>query len=318
MRRFMGRAAAVVLSGLALSCTSGVDHGPVPGEGHLPVTGGKVWYRIVGTGRATPLLLLHGGPGFTSHYMESLRGLADERPVVFYDQLGAGRSEKPADSRLWRVERFVEEVAQVREALGLKSVHVLGHSWGTQLAVDYLLTGPKGVRSVILASPCLSVPRWIQDADRLRRTLPPDVQDVMARHEKAGTTGSEEYQQAAMTFYRRYVCRLDPWPRDVEDSFAQHNPVVYETMWGPSEFHATGNLRDYDRTHRLRELRLPVLYTAGRFDEATPEATRWYHELTPGSSFVVFENSSHLAMVEEPDRFIEVIRQFLREVERGA
>lgn len=310
---------AIVLaaaSSLALAPLPSDRQALAPGEGLIAVTGGKVWYRVVGTGRATPLLLLHGGPGFTSHYLERLRLLSDERPVVFYDQLGAGRSERPADVGLWRAERFVEELAQLREALGLSTVHLLGHSWGTQLAVDYLLTKPNGVRSVVLSSPALSIPRWIQDADRLRKTLPAEMQETMARHEKAGTTGSEEYQAVTMAYYKRYVCRLDPWPKDVEDSFAGFNPAVYGTMWGPSEFHATGNLRSYDRTARLREIRVPVLFTAGRFDEATPETTRSYHELTPGSSLVVFENSSHLAMVEETDRYVDVIRQFIRGVER--
>ena len=242
--------------------------------------------------------------------------LSDERPVVFYDQLGAGRSERPADVTLWRVERFVEELAQLRKTLGLTRVHILGHSWGTQLAVDYLLTKPKGVRSVVLSSPALSIPRWIQDADRLRKTLPVEMQAVMGRHERAGTTDSEEYQGVMMAYYKRYLCRLDPWPKEVEDSFASFNPAVYGTMWGPSEFYATGSLKDYDRTPRLRELLLPVLFTAGRYDEATPETARWCHELAPGSSFVVFESSAHLAMVEETDRYVAVIREFIRGVER--
>lgn len=311
----MMRVTAALAVSLVLVSSPSAGQALTAPEGFVQVTGGKVWYRVVGTGQGAPLLLLHGGPGFSSHYLDPLRLLSDERPVVFYDQLGAGRSERPADVRLWRVERFVEELAQLRKALGLTRVHILGHSWGTQLAVDYLLTKPQGVRSVVLSSPALSIPRWIQDADRLRRTLPPEMQEVMARHEKAGTTDSEEYQGATMAYYRRYLCRLDPWPKEVEDSFAGFNPAVYGTMWGPSEFYATGNLKDYDRTARLRDIRVPVLFTAGRYDEATPETTRWYHELTPGSSFIVFESSAHMAMVEETDRYVDVIREFIRGVE---
>lgn len=307
----MTKVTAAHAVGLALVSSPGAGQALAPGEGFIKVTGGKVWYRVVGTGQGSPLLLLHGGPGFTSHYLDSLRLLSDERPVVFYDQLGAGRSDRPADIGLWRAERFVEELAQLRGALGLTRIHILGHSWGAQLAVDYMLSNAKGVRSVILASPALSIPRWVQDADRLRKALPSQMQEAMARHEKAGTTDSEEYQGATMAYYKRYVCRLDPWPKEVEESFASFNPVVYQTMWGPSEFYATGNLKDYDRTARLREIRVPVLFTAGRHDEATPETTRWYHELTPGSSFVVFENSSHLAMVEETAHYVDTVRHFL-------
>lgn len=311
----MMRVIAAVAVALALVSLPSAGQPLAQGEGSIQVTGGKVWYRVDGTGQGTPLLLIHGGPGFTSHYLDALRHLSDERPVVFYDQLGAGRSEKPADVRLWRVERFVEELAQLRKALGLKRVHILGHSWGTQLAVDYLLTKPTGVRSVVLSSPALSIRRWIQDADRLRKTLPSEMQEVLARHEKAGTTDSEEYQGVTMAYYKRYVCRLEPWPKEVEDTFAGFSPAVYGTMWGPSEFHVTGNLKDYDRTARLREIQVPVLFTAGRHDEATPETTRWYHELTPGSSLVIFENSAHLAMVEETGRYVDIIRHFIREAE---
>jgi proline iminopeptidase len=313
----MLRKKAALIAGFALLLLPVAGAAVEPGEGFVDVTGGKVWYRIVGSGPATPVLLLHGGPGFTSHYLEALGRLADERPVVFYDQLGAGRSERPEDLELWKAERFVEELAQLRAALELETVHLLGHSWGTMLAVDYLLTNPKGIRSVVLSSPALSIPRWLQDTNELREGFPPEIQEAMSRHEKAGTTDSEEYQAATMAFYQRHVCRLDPWPKEVQDAFAGFNPAVYGTMWGPSEFHATGNLKSYDRTDRLNEISIPVLLTAGRYDEATPETTRWYHELLPGSSLVIFEDSSHLAMVEEPDRYVDVVRQFFRTVENS-
>ena len=311
----VGRAARLGLVLLLLAPTPA--RALEPAEGFVQVPGGKVWYRVVGRGQATPLLILHGGPGFPSHYLTRLDRLSDERPIVFYDQLGAGRSERPTDPTLWKAERFVAELAAVRKALGLDVVHLLGHSWGTQLAVDYMLTKPRGVQTLVLSSPALSIPRWIQDSSNLRKALPPETQEAMARHEKAGTTDSDEYQAAVMAYYKRYVCRLDPWPQEVQDTFAGFSPAVYGAMWGPSEFYATGNLKDYDRTGRLREIRVPVLFTAGRHDEATPATTRWYHELLPGSSLVILENSSHLAMVEETDRYAAVVRQFLASHERG-
>ncbi len=151
----------------------------------------------------------------------------------------------------------------------------------------------------------------------MRKTLPGETQELLAQHEKAGTTESEEYQAAMMQYYKRYVCRVDPWPKEVEDTFAGFNPQVYGTMWGPSEFFPNGNLKDYDRTSRLREIKVPVLFTAGRHDEATPETTKWYQQMLPNSSLVVFENSAHLAMVEETDRYIQVVRDFLQKVESG-
>lgn len=131
----------------------------VAGERFIPVVGGRVWCRIAGIGDRIPLLALHGGPGIPHDYLEPLVEVADERPVVFYDQLGCGRSDRPDDPSLWQIGRFVAEVSQVREALGLARVQILGHSWGTILAADYALHQPLGLVSLVLASPALSVPQ---------------------------------------------------------------------------------------------------------------------------------------------------------------
>src|SRR6185369_3105488 len=148
---------------LALTMVLGCQKpGLKAGEGYVQVEGGRVWYRIVGSGTATPLLVLHGGPGMPSFYLKPLAALADERPVVFYDQLGAGHSERPNDAKLWRTERFIDELVRVRQALGLREIHLYGHSWGSMLATDYLLTHPTGIKSVIFAGPALSIPRWLK------------------------------------------------------------------------------------------------------------------------------------------------------------
>jgi proline iminopeptidase len=244
--------------------------------------------------------------------------LADERPVIFYDQLGSGRSDHPADSTLWRVDRFVEELAQVRRALGLKEVHLYGHSWGTMLATDYMLTHPSGVRSLILASPALSVPHWVRDADSLRSTLPDSVQAAIARHERDGTFDSPEYQNAITVYYQRYLARRQPWSADIETTFAQLNPSVYLYMEGPSEFTITGTLKRYDRTSRLHEIAVPTLFTAGQYDEATPSTVRYYQSLVPGSRLAIIENGAHLTMQDEPERYVQVVREFLHDVEAGA
>jgi proline iminopeptidase len=244
-----------------------------------------------------------------------LASLADERPVVFYDQLGAGRSDRPTDPDLWQVERFVEELAMVRAALQLDEVHILGHSWGTMLALDYMLTKPAGVRSLVLASPALSIRRWSQDAEGLKWKLPDSFRNAILDHEKAGTFGSPEYQAAMMEYYRRFLCRVNPWPSDVDKTFAELSQSVYGTMWGPSEFTITGTLRDYERADRLPELKLPVLFTAGRHDEATPETTEYYRSLVPGARLEIFEESAHLTMQDEPEEYAQAIREFLREVE---
>lgn len=294
-----------------------VVEGLVTGEGYIDVVGGRVWYEIVGSGTATPLLLLHGGPGATSYYLKPLGRLASDRPVIFYDQLGCGRSDRPEDPELWNVERFVEELAQVRRALDLERVHIFGHSWGSTLAVEYVLRNSTGVESLILAGPALSTPQWMEDANKLRAGLPLETQEILKRHEAAGTTDSEEYAAATMEFLKRHFCRLDPWPPEMEQSLDNFGWDVYTKMWGPSEFFATGTLKEFGRTDRLAEINVPTLLTAGRHDEATPETTAWYQSLIPGSSLEIFEESSHMTMLEEPDRYLEEVRDFLQSVEAG-
>jgi proline iminopeptidase len=286
-------------------------------KGFVRVEGGRVWYRIVGTGSGVPLLTLHGGPGAPHDYLEPLEALGDGRPVVFYDQLGCGKSDRPTDKALWRVERFVRELAQVRRALGLNRVHILGQSWGTILAVDYMLTRPAGVESLILADPAISIPRWMRDAARYRRKLPEAMQATLARHEKAGNMACLEYLGATLAFYKRHVCRLDPWPEPLHRTLRSFGTEVYSTMWGPNEFVATGTLKSYDRTSRLREISVPTLFLCGRYDEATPESTAFYARRIRGAATVVFEKSAHMPHLEETAKYLRVVRDFLRRLRRA-
>jgi proline iminopeptidase len=281
-------------------------------EGYIPVTGGLVWYQIVNPGKGIPLLTLHGGPGSPHDYLEPLTALADERSVIFYDQLGCGRSERPDDPALWQRSRFVEELEQVRQALNLGHVHLFGHSWGSMLAVDYALTQPQGLASLILASPALSMSRWISDAERYRKNLPPEVEAILTEQERQGTTDSEEYQRASMAFYERHLCRLHPWPEPLQRTLDGEGTPVYQAMWGPAEFFVTGNLLDYDCTASLGMLTLPTLFTCGRYDEASPETTRWYHHHLPQSALAIFEQSAHMPHLEETESYLQVIRTFLR------
>ena len=289
-------------------------------EGHIAVPGGRVWYRVVSEGPpdAIPMLLLHGGPGFTSEYLDSLEALADERPVIRYDQLGCGRSDRPDDPSLWNVAHFVEEVGVVRRELGLERVHILGQSWGSMLAVDYVLTAaPDGVVSLVLASPPLSIPRWVADTQKLLDEMPAEVRDTLEWHEREGFTSCPEYAAAILEIYRRHLCRMRPWPNSLERALAGAGYAVYNAMWGENEFSVTGCLADYDRTDRLSEISMPTLLTCGRYDEATPDATAWFQSLIPGSSIAVFEESAHLSHLEEADRYLAIVREFLQSVEAG-
>jgi proline iminopeptidase len=284
-------------------------------EGYVSVSGGRVWYRIVGDGDAAPLLALHGGPGVPHDYLEPLAALADERPVIFYDQLGCGRSDRPNDVSLWRIERFVEELGQVRRALGLERVHLFGHSWGGWLATEYLRTKPAGVVSLVMASSCFSVAQYLAEVTRLVENLPGDVRTVLRQHEQAGTTDSAAYQQAVEEFNRRHLCRMQPYPEAMQRAGAGIGVAVYQTMQGPNEFTFTGNLVGWDRAEWVHEITLPSLFTCGRYDEVTPLCVQQSQRLVAGAELVVFEQSAHMAHLEEPERYLQVLRDFLAHAE---
>jgi proline-specific peptidase len=280
-------------------------------DAYVDAPGGRVWVRRCGDGAGAPLIMLHGGPGSPHDYLEPLSGLGDDREVVFYDQLGCGRSDRPTDTSLWRIDRFVAELHAVIETIGRKPFHLLGHSWGAMLAVDYVLARPDGVASLILDLPCLSMARVRRDMQRLRAELPLPVRKVIDSCEAEGRTDSGAYGAAAMVFYRRHICRKAEWPEPLTRSQQNWAGQVYRVMWGSAEFTPNGNLADYEREDRLGELNCPVLYLCGRYDEMTPETTAAYHHQTPGSEFVVFEDSAHVQHLEEPERYDAVVRSFL-------
>jgi proline-specific peptidase len=286
-------------------------------EGYVAVPGGQVWYKIVGAGEAVPLLTLHGGPGAGHDYFEPFEALASDRPVVLFDQLGCGKSDQPDDDSLWRIERFVDEVAAVRNALGLERVHLFGHSWGGWLAIEYLLGEPAGVVSVILASTSASLRQYAEETAQLKATLPQETLDILQRYEAVGDFHHPEYEEAMMEFYKRYVCRLDPWP-DILMQSLQHimsNPVPYEAIQGPNEFTITGNLKHWDRTDRLGEITAPTLITCGRYDELGPACAETLRRGIPNAEMHIFEQSAHMAHLEETEHYLNVLRDFLNRVE---
>ena len=295
--------------------------GPSENEGFVSLRGYNVWYRIVGTRNEPgkfPLLCLHGGPGATHEYLQPLERMGSTgRRVILYDQLGCGNSDHPHNPEMWTVELFLEELAAIRRALGLDRIHLLGQSWGGMLAMEYALTKPNGLLSLTISNSPASMPQWVAEANRLRAELPADVQQTLLKHEAAGTTEDPAYQEAMMVFYRKHVCRVDPWPDYVSRTFQKlaQNPEVYFTMNGPSEFHVIGTLKNWDITSRLGEIHVPTLVLGGRFDEATPAITERVHRGIHDSEWVIFEKSSHMPFVEETDLYTDTLNQFLLRVE---
>ena len=290
-----------------------------PGERYVEVPGGRVWVNVVGSGRRAPLLVLHGGPGAGHDYLEPLGDLGVDRPVVFYDQLGCGKSDKPDNPALWTVGRFVAEVDAVRRALRLERFHLYGHSWGGWLAIEYLLTrSPRGVGAVVLASTSASASEFVAGTQYLRTLLPADVQQALNYYESIGDITAPEYLDAVNVFYQNFFCRLDPYPDALLRSAANvDGNQVYAVMNGPNEFSITGTLKDWDRTSQVCRIRQPVLLTRGRYDEFAEPCTDTLQRLIPHTKRVEFATSAHMAMLEERPAYVHTVGSFLSDWDRS-
>lgn len=282
-------------------------------EGFIGLSSGhSIWRRTVGGGPGAPLLLLHGGPGAAHDYLEPMESLGADRQVIFYDQLGCGRSDKPDDTSLWTIDRFAAEIDEVRDALGLNECHILGQSWGGWLAIEYLLGAPAGVKSVVLASTSSSLRQFADEARRLIGELPAESRDALIELGDAGAYDDPAYAAAEEAFYRRHLCRLEQWPDCMMRTIANlDGNQVYRTMNGPNEFTITGNLKDWDRTDRLHEITIPALVTVGRYDEITPNCAETMRARLPDARVELFEHSAHTAHIEEPERYRDVVSAFL-------
>lgn len=312
MKRFI---IFIMISTLLTSCNLNADKDKKKiTEGKVEVTGGKIWYKIVGADKkGVPLLVVHGGPGAPHDYLEPLEALADERPVIFYDQLGCGNSDHPTDTLLWKVERFVEEIKLLREELKLDKFHLLGQSWGAMLATEYLLReNPDGLLSLTLSGPLLSSPRWIEDQNRLVTLLPEKIQNTIKLCEQSGDYSSQEYQSAVQEYYKIHLCRMDPLPEPLNRTNNKMAVSIYLYMWGPSEFTATGTLKSADLTGELHKIKVPVLLTCGEFDEATPESVRYFQSKIPGSKLHIMKGCSHSHHLENPGEYTEVTGRFIK------
>jgi proline-specific peptidase len=281
-------------------------------EGMIAVPGGTVWFKRVGGGTGLPLLVIHGGPGLPHTYLRSLERLADEREVIFWDQLGCGNSERPSDRELWTMRRSVAEMDAVVAGLGLDRFHVFGNSWGGMLAQQYALDVTSQAATLTVSNSIASIPQFSEMVARLKLELDPAMQSAIERHEAAGTTYTSEYQDAIRTWNETYLCRVRPWPAELLQAFANMGSDVFETMFGPSDFHIVGTIRDWDVFDRLTEITLPTLILAGRYDECVPEHMWDMHQRIAGSRYELFESSAHMPFIEQPEKFDRVMRDFLR------
>ena len=295
-------------------------------EGHLEHDGYRTWYRVDGDlaadARRAPVVICHGGPGATHDYVAPIAEQLGRsgRACVLYDQLGNGRSDHLPDvgPSFWTVERFERELAALAAHLGIDGrYHVVGQSWGGMLALLHAIERPPGLLSVVAADSPASIPDFVAGCNELLDGLDPEVRDTIRAGERTGETATPEFQAAVMEFYKRHVCRLDPWPDEVVRSFEalEADPTVYGAMNGPTEFTVVGSIADFDISDRLPEIDVPVLLVSGEHDEVRPWVVADMHERLRHAERALFEDSSHMPHVEEPERFRAVVEAFLERAE---
>ena len=282
-------------------------------EGYAQVIGGKIWYGVSGNIRSNgiPLLVVHGGPGMSHDYLTPLAKLAKNRAVIFYDQLDAGKSDRPNEPKNWNITRFLDEISTLISLLSIKKFNLFGNSWGGTLSAAYAATKPANLNRLILSSPLICTSTWIKDSHLLRASLPSETLSVMETCESSGTTDSQKYLDAVDIFYKMHLCRVDPWPEQVLNTMNLVNSVCYEGMWGPNEFTCNGILKNYDGSKDLYKIDVPTLVTCGDFDEATPKSTKKFSNMIPNSNFKNFKASSHMAFIEEESEYLNLLESFL-------
>jgi len=259
------------------------------------------------------LLCLNGGPGLPCDYLREAHAvLADEGyRVVAFDQLGTGASSRPTDAALWTIERYVTEVETIRTALNLGQVHLLGHSWGGWLAIEYALAHPEALKTLVLGSTVADIPHLRSELERLKAALGSESVTMMQRHEAEGSFDHPEYAAAVTLLNYRHVCRLAEWPAPVKRSLDDWNMGPYTAIQGPNEFLYIGNLKDWNRVPDLHEITVPVLITCGEHDELTPACSMRMHHALPQSEIRVVPNASHMAFYENPDAYYPALLDFL-------
>jgi proline iminopeptidase len=283
----------------------------------------KVWTKRFGNNPRIRLLLLHGGPGATHEYFEGFEGFlpAEGIEFIYYDQLGSAFSDQPTHEDLWTTERFVDEVEQVRQALGLgrDNFYLLGHSWGGILAVEYALAHQQNLKGLVISNMMMSIPDYNRYAEEvLAAGMRPEVVREVRDIEKRGEYESPRYMELLLpAFYAKHVCRLPEWPDAVSRAFGRTNRQIYVLMQGPSEFGLSGRLERWDRKADLPRIAVPTLVVGARHDTMDPQHMRWVAGRVKNGRFLLCPEGSHMAMWDDQQTYMDGLVRFLKDVDAG-
>ena len=283
----------------------------------------RVWTKRVGNNPRLRLLLLHGGPAATHEYFECLESFlpAEGIEFIYYDQLGSAYSDQPKDLDLWTVERFVEEVEQVRKALGLgkDNFYLLGHSWGGILAIEYALKYQQYLKGLVISNMMASCAEYDAYAENvLAKQMEPSVLKEIRTLEAAGDFGNPRYMEMLVpNYYQKHICRLPEWPDPVNRGFARLNKDIYVTMQGPSEFGISGRLETWDRRADLNKITVPTLVVGATHDTMDPEHMKWISQQVQNGSYLFCPNGSHMCMWDDQETYMGGLIKFIRAVDAG-
>ncbi|WP_392486534.1 proline iminopeptidase [Haloimpatiens sp. FM7315] len=287
-------------------------------EGYMPYLGYKTYYRIVGksTNNKKPIVLLHGGPGSTHNYFELLDKISEDgRSVIMYDQLGCGLSSTKSHPDLWCSKTWIEELINLRKYLHLDEIHLLGQSWGGMQAIEYACTyKPKGIKSYILSSTLPSAKLWEKEQRRRIKYLPKEMQAAIKEAERTGDYSKKNYKEAENEFMIRHC--MGPLKPDSPSCLTRRKisgRESYITAWGQNEFSPTGTLKNFDFMKEIENIKEPCLITSGLMDLCSPLIAKNMYDKIPNSKWELFEFSRHMPFVEENEKYIKVLTQWLNE-----
>lgn len=285
-----------------------------------PIGEFKVWTKRFGNNPRIKVLLLHGGPAATSEYLECFESFFPQEGFEFYeyDQLGCYRSDKPTDSSLWTIDRYVEEVEQVRQAIGATkdNFYILGNSWGGILGMSYALKYQNNMKALIVANMMASCPEYDKYSEVLAKQMDPKVVEEIKALEEKEDFGNPRYNELLMPhFYAQHICRLKEWPEPVSRSFSHLNFEIYKMMQGPSEFGISGRLENWDIKDRLKEIVIPTLMIGAKHDTMDPEAMKEQSTMVKKGRYLYCPNGSHLSMWDDQKVFMEGVIKFIRDVD---
>ena len=286
----------------------------------------KVWTKRVGNNPKMKVLLLHGGPGATHEYFEAFDSYFPNAGIeyYYYDQLESAYSDQPNDSTLWSVDRYVDEVEQVRKALGLNkdNFYLLGNSWGGILCMEYALKYQDNLKGLIITNMMASVPEYNKYANEvLGPQLPPEVLKEVKELEAKGEFDNPRYSELLFQYYyTEHILRmpLEEWPDPVNRAFANLNPNLYVTMQGPSEFGIVGDakLKDWDITKELPKITVPTLSVGGAYDTMDPKHMEWIATQVQNGQYLHCPDGSHMSMYDDAETYFEGLIKFIKEVDK--